>query len=310
MNKLKKLIHLLKSDIWENYPQNPCKAFVYRWLRILISSSQNLISDKGFDKASTLTFYTILAIVPLLAISFGVAQQLGVEEKFSQQIKVFFEAQPQVADKLIQFSNSTLKTTRGGIIASFGLIMLFWTVIKTIGNIESFFDEIWKIKTPRTLFQSIKSYTPFIILFPLFLVASSSVIIYISSNAIQTLQAIDLGFFTPIIQTFFNLISYLVSWYMLSFLYTYLPNTKVPWKAGLVAGILTGIIFFIWQWIYVAFQIQASSYGIIYGSFAAAPLFLIWLNYSWLIIIFGAEICYQFQQECIQKDSKKKDFLS
>lgn len=299
MNKIKQLVYFFQKDIWKDQRgQPPIKQFIYKWLRIFISSVQGFMEDKGFDKASTLTFYTLLAIIPLLAIGFGIAQYLGFEDKFIEQIKTQFQSQPQVADKLIEFANSTLKTTKGSIIASFGIIVLFWTVLKTIGNIESFFDDIWHIKTPRTLWQEVKNYTPFILLFPIFLVGSSSVIIYASSTAIAASNAIKfLSFLSPLIMYLFNFISYLISWCLLSLLYIYLPNTKVSWKAGFIAGIITGILYFIWQWVYVSFQVHASSYGTIYGGFAAVPLFLIWLNYSWLIIIFGAELCYQIQNK-------------
>lgn len=302
-NKWESVIYFFQETIWKKQKiKNPFWQFIAKWLRIFISSIQGFIRDKGFDKSSTLTFYTLLAIIPLLAIGFGIAQQLGFADKFTEEVKAQFESQPQVAEKLIEFSNSTLKTTRGGLVASFGIIVLFWTVLKTIGNIESFFNDIWKVKTPRTLWQEIKSYTPLIILFPIFLVGSSSVIIYMSTAAVATSQSIEfLNFLSPYIIYLFHLVSYLVSWCFLSFLYIYMPNTWVSWKAGLIAGILSGIIFFVWQWIYVTFQAQASSYGAIYGSFAAVPLFLVWLNYSWLIIIYGAELCYHIQQEITKK---------
>lgn len=294
--KIKHVITFFQKDIWKE-PESPFKRFLYKWLRITISSTQGFMQNKGFDKASTLTFYTLLSIVPLLAIGFGIAQEFGLAEQFTDQIKSNFQSQPQVAEKLIQFSHSTLKTTKGGIIASFGIVILFWTVIKTVGNIESFFDEIWQIKTSRTLWQEIKSYTPLILLFPIFLVGSSSSILYASTVAIQTFKGIHLDFLSSFILYMFKFISYLVSWALLSFLYIYLPNTKVSWRVAFLAGIITGVIFFIWQWIYVTFQAHASSYGIIYGSFAAVPLFLIWLNYSWLIIIFGAELSYHIQHK-------------
>jgi membrane protein len=306
MKAFKQIVQFFRKDIWKDpRKQSSTKRFIYRWLRILISSVQGFIKNKGFDKASTITFYTLLAIIPLIAISFGIAQELGFADKFTEEVKVQFRSQPEVAEKLIQFSDSTLKTTQGGVIASFGLVVLFWTVIKTLGNIEVFFNDIWQVETPRTLWQSIKRYTPLILLFPVFLVGSSSVIVYMSTTALAASESIQfLNFLNPVILYLFNFISYLVSWCLLSLLYIYVPNTKVPWKAGFKAGIITGILYFIWQWVYVTFQVKASNYGAIYGSFAAVPLFLIWLNYSWLILIFGARLCYQIQQETEKKTIK------
>ncbi|MBA2368429.1 MAG: YihY/virulence factor BrkB family protein [Candidatus Protochlamydia sp.] len=289
---------LFRKKTWnENESDSRFKRFCYKSLRILIGSVQGFFKDKGFDKASTLTFYSLLAIIPLLAIGFGIAQELGFAEKFEEQVKMQFGSQPEVANKLVEFSNSTLKTTKGSLVASLGLIFLFWTVLKTIGNIEDFFNEIWKVKS-RTLWEEVKSFIPVILLFPIFLVGSSSVILFSSTATIAATEALSfLHFLTPWVSVLFNIIAYLVSWCLISLLLIYLPNTQVSWKAGFKAGIITGIIFFIWQWIYVTFQVKAASYGTIYGSFAAVPLFLIWLNYSWLILMFGAELCYNIQQE-------------
>ncbi|MCE2983925.1 MAG: YihY/virulence factor BrkB family protein [Parachlamydia sp.] len=295
---LQKIIDFFKPESWKvGESASFFKRFLFKYIRISLSSIQGFIDDKGFDKASTLTFYSLLAIIPLLAISFGVAQSFGLDENFKKQVEQQFEQQPEVAEKLVEFSNSTLKTTKGGQIASFGLVLLFWTVLKTIGNIAAFFNEIWKVP-PRSFCGQIKSFTPIILLFPLFIVAASSIILYSSTTAITASESIPLfNYLTPLVTIVFHLISAFVGWSLFIFLFMYLPNTSVTWKAGIIGGIVAGILFFIWQWIYVTFQLKASSYGAIYGSFAAVPLFLIWLNYSWLIILFGAEISYHTQQE-------------
>ncbi len=288
-----------QTDVWENrIEKKSSKNFIYQWLVIFMYSIKGFIEDKAFEKASTLTFYSLLSIVPLVAIGFGIAKELGFQEKFAEQVKSQFHSQPQIAEKIIEFSNSTLKTTKGGLIAGFGVGILFWTVLSTIGSIETFFDEIWKVKTERTLWQQVKSYLPMILLFPIFLVGSNSIIIYVSTKALLASQSLSiLNIFSSSIKFLFELTPHLLSWGLLSFLYIYLPNTPVNWKAGILAGVITGILYFSWQWIYVTFQANASSYGVIYGSFAAIPLFLIWLNYSWLLIIFGAELSYHIQQK-------------
>ena len=258
---------------------------------------KSFIADKGFDKASTLTFYTLMAIIPLLAIGFGIALELGFEKQFISQLQAQFASQPLVADKLVQFAQGAFANTSGGIIASFGIIVLFWTVFSTIGSVASFFDDIWQLKKPRTLWQQAKSYIPLIFLFPIFLVGSNSALIYMTSLALASTKSVSfLSFLSPVVVIFFRLLSFLLSCILLSFFYIYLPNTKVSWKAGILAGLLTGIFYFIWQWIYIFIQAHASSYGTIYGSFAAVPLFLLWLNYSWLVVIFGAELCYHIEK--------------
>lgn len=297
MNKITQVIEYFRQEFWDPKQKSKPKNFFYKVLRILFGSIRGFIDDKCFDKASTLTFYSLLSIIPLMAIGFGIAQELGFADKFTEQVKAQLHSQPQVAEKLIEFSNSTLKTTKGNIIAWLGFIILLWTVLRMIGNIGSSFDEIWKVKTSPTLWQQLKRYIPMILLFPIFLVGSSSIIIFMSTKAILAFKSIEvLNVFSPFIEFIFQWIPYLVSWGLLSFIYIYLPNTKVSWKAGIIAGIITGILYVIWQWIYVTFQVNASSFGAIYGGFAALPLFLIWLNYSWLIILFGTELAHNIQE--------------
>jgi len=297
-----KTLNFFNKKIWEE-PKNKYQNILYHVLRVGISSIKGFINDNCFDKSSTLTFYTLLSIVPVIAIGFGIAQGLGMGEKFTEQIKDYLSSQPQIAEKLIQFAHSTLKQTEGGIIAAFGLVVLLWTILKMIGNIEFYFDEIWKVPIPRTFLEELKSYLPMIILFPIFLVGSNSIIIEGGKNILQSTSNM-FSFLSPATELVIKIIPYLINWIFLCFVYTYLPNTKVSWKAGLAAAVLTGILFQLWQWIYVIFQVNVSSYGAIYGSFAAIPLFLIWLNYSWLILLYGCELCCSIQQNLLTKKSR------
>lgn len=304
MKKITQFFNDFREEYWDPKHKIKPKSFFDKAFRILIRSIKGFLDDKCFDVASTLTFYSLLSIIPLVAIGFGIAQELGFGDKFKEQVKEQLHHQPQVAEKILQFADLTLKTTRGSIIASFGLAVIAWTVLRMIGNIGSAFDDIWEVETPPTLWQQIKRYVPMIVFFPIFLVGSNSLVLFMSTQAVLAVKSIDiLSFVGPIIQFVFQLLPYFISWGLLSFLYIYLPNTKVTWKAGIIAGIITGIIYVAWQWVYVTFQANAASYGAIYGGFAALPLFLIWLNYSWLIILFGAELSCNIQQINEQSES-------
>ncbi len=274
-------------------PQSKLTYLIY----ILIRSVKGFIDDRGFDKASILTYYSLLSIVPLLAIGFWIGQELNFEDQLAEQIKNTFKNQPEIADKIIEFSKSTLKQTKGGLIASLGLLVLIWTVFKMIGNIAINFDEIWKLRKEPTIMEQLRRYVPMIFIFPVFIVASNGMIIFLSTKAILVLQSVTfLKIFFPVVELILNLLPYAVIWLMFTFLYIFLPNTQVNRKAGILAGIIAGILTIGWQWVYVTFQVNASSYGAVYGAFAAIPLFLIWLNYNWLIILFGTELSYQIQK--------------
>jgi membrane protein len=127
-----------------------------------------------------------------------------------------------------------------------------------------------------------------------------------------------LGVFSPIIFFLLKLLPYGLLWSLFTFLYIFMPNTKVRFVSGLMAGIVAGTIFQIVQWAYITFQIGAAQYNAIYGSFAAFPLFLIWLQLSWLIVLYGAELSfahqnvdtYEFEPDALQASHRLKTLLS
>jgi len=290
---MKKLIDFFQNDIWKE-DNNKYNSFFYRSLRIATSTFGGFISDDCFDKGSSLTFYSLMSLIPMLAIVFWIAQSFGVEQKISEEIRNQLQSQPEIASKLIQFSRSYLKEAKGSLIASLGILVLFWTTFSMIGNIASYFNKIWKIQKSRTLWQQFKSYTTFLFILPLFLVLSNSLIIYSTTLAVFASNFLN---FSPLDFFIIKMIHYLITCCMLSFFYYYFPNTKVLLSSSIIAGTITSLIFFIWQWIYIEIQAHTTSYGAIYGSFAALPLFLFWLNYSWLIILFGTELSYEIQKD-------------
>lgn len=255
-------------------------------LSFLIPMFTDFINDRCFEKAATLTYYSLLAMIPILAIAFAVATGLGWEEKLAEQIRDSLELQPEIAEKIITFSKATLKQTRTGWIAGLGLLLLVWTGFRLVANIGAYFNEIWHLKKKRTFWQEVKVYLPLIFLFPLFMIAANSLVLTLSRLAFRPYAQ----FLSPALDTVLDYFPLLLLWVLFTFLYLYLPHRKVPWSIALISGAVTALLYQIWQWVYIHFQLKSSSYGAIYGSFAAIPLFLIWLYYSWLIILFGTEI--------------------
>ncbi len=282
--KLKTLLKYISPDYWEKKKE---RNLFYKSMAIAVASLYSFESDKCFDKAATLTFYSLLAIIPLLAISFGVAQELGLQARFESQVKIQLETQPEIAEKIIQFADAALKRTKGGILATTGLVVLLWTVVRLVINIEVYFNEIWRVKAPRTIWQQVCAYAPLILFFPIYLVASGGLIIYLTTRSFIKI---------PILEEIMDYVPFFFSAAVLWFTFYFLPHTKVTWKSSGIAALIIAIFYQIWQWIYINFQVHASSWGAIYGSFAAIPLFLIWVYYSWLLVLLGAVLSSQIQK--------------
>ena len=293
-------IEFITTDIWrvrlEDLPFG--KSFLIKQLRIIILTVRGFEEDKCFFRASSLTFYTLLSIVPVAAMLFGIAKGFGFERLLRKELYERFpgEAQQEVLTKVIEFAESMLEATKGGLIAGIGLIVLFWSVIKVLSHIEASLNDIWGIKENRTWGRKFSDYLAVMIISPLLIIVSSSATVFITSQITQLTSQIKLlGMISPLIFLSFKLIPYVLIWILFSVVYILMPNTKVKLSAGIAAGILAGTIFQVTQSAYISFQVGAAKYNAIYGSFAALPLFLMWVQISWWVVLFGAELSFAGQ---------------
>lgn len=267
-------------------------------MRIAVAAGRGYVDDDCSSKASALTFYSLLSIVPVLAVAFGIAKGFGFEKHLEKQIAEKFLEQPEISEKLISFAYNTLQNTQSGLIAGVGLILLFWSVLKLLSNIESSFNAIWKVPKARTFSRRLSDYLAMMVFCPIFFATSSSLSVFIVTQFVgYTKEKGVWETVSPYVLLAFHIFPLILSWFLFTAIYYIMPNTRVPFKAAFTAGIIAGTAYQIVQWIYIQFQVGLASYGAIYGSFAALPLFLIWLNFSWLIALAGAEIAYHIEDD-------------
>lgn len=319
--KIPNIIQFLQVDVWRIKANKLSKtrSFFIRQLRIILLAIRGFLEDKCQLRASALTFFSLLSIVPVVAMAFGIAKGFGFEKKLEVQLLDKFQGQEEVIGRVISFAQVFLENTKGGVIAGIGVVILFWTIIKVLGNIENSFNDIWGIKKARTIGRKFSDYLSIMFICPILLIMSSSITVLITSQVELLLQ--KLSFLGPIagwIMAGLGILPYCVIWGMFTFIYIFMPNTKVKFQSGLLGGIIAGTIYQIAQWIYIKFQIGAAKYGAIYGSFAALPLFLVWLQTSWLVVLLGAEISfaeqnvetYEFEPDCLKASAAFKKQLS
>ena len=295
---ISKSINFLRNDVWyiSLKELSPAKALFVKIVRIIILSSYEFKRNNCRLRASALTFYTLLSIVPVVALAFGIAKGFGSEGIFEKQLIEKFPGQEDVVIEVIGFAHSLLDETKGGMIAGVGVVLLFWAVIKLLGSIEHSFNKIWEIKDNRSFGRKVSDYLSIMLICPILVITSSSVTVFINTEITNMTQRYEfLGVFSPFIFFLFKLLPYCVIWGVFAFTYIFLPNTKVSLKAGIITGIIAGTTYQAAQLAYISFQVYVSQYNTIYGSFAALPLFLIWLQLSWLIMLFGAGVAYTLQ---------------
>jgi membrane protein len=321
---LSKIMNFLTTDIWrlhlKNYPRK--KSFFIRQLRIIVLAVRGFAEDKCKFRASALTFFSLLSIVPVIAMMFGIAKGFGLQEKVEAQILEKLgqiEGQEKVAERIIEFSNSLLEKAEGEYIAGIGVVLLLWAVIKLLSNIENSFNDIWGIKKPRTIGRKFSDYLSMMLICPILLVMASSATVIVSTQIHLLVQKLPLhSAIISLILTSLRLLPFCTIWIIFTFVFIFMPNTKVNWRSGILGGIVAGTMFQLVQSLYIHFQVGVTSYNKVYGSFAALPLFLIWLQISWLVVLFGAELSfahqnvdtYEFEPDCLSVSHRYKRKLS
>lgn len=309
------------TGIWEQSLHGLSKTKVSGILimRVLLASGHGFIKDRAAIRASALTFYSLLSFVPVLAVAFGIAKGFGLEGLLEKEIKKTFAGQEEIMEQLIAFSHTSLENTKGGLIAGISVIFLIWSVIKLLNHIESAFNAVWNIDKPRPFLRKITEYTTMILVGPLFIILSSAGAILAEALHNQ-LSGVGLLFEgnTALLEMALKLISVVLMWVLFTAIYAIMPNKTIKFKPALIAGIVGGTAFSILQSGYVYFQVAMSSYNAVYGSFAALPLFLIWLQVSWILILYGAEISfavnyarnYKPWDDTLRLSSRKKRILA
>ena len=293
-----RLLTFLNTDIWRlRLSEEPkLKALGLKTLRVFILAVRFFREDLCQFKAAALTLYSLLSIVPVVAMAFGIAKGFGMERFLESWLTEMFQGQEEILNQVVGFANSLLETTKGGTVAGIGLAVLFWSVIKVLGNIETALNQIWRIEKARSLGRKFSDYLSLMLIGPILMIASSSAAVFVATRITQITERFDmLGWVTGLVLFGLKFVPFVLIWILFTVIYLLMPNMRVKFPSGLVAGILAGTIYNLVQWIYIGFQVGVAKYNAIYGSFAALPLFLIWLQVSWMIVLFGAEISFAFQ---------------
>jgi membrane protein len=302
-NNFTRFIRFISDDIWR-ITESEVSGIRHTFIRIiktLILAVRGFLNDNLQTKASALTFNTLLAIVPLLAVILGIAKGFGYQDTVCRTLIDYFPQHAAPLTRVFSFVENYLTLAQGGLFIGVGLLLLFYTVISLLSSIEETFNGIWEIHKPRPLYRRITDYLVLCLILPALMTASSGLSILFSSMGV-----------------YFSIAPYLITSLVFAALYIFLPNTHVKPLAGLSAGIVAGSAFQFFQFLYISGQVWVSRYNAIYGSFAALPLLLLWLQFSWIICLFGASLAYASQNVekfSFESDSKHitrryKDFLT
>ena len=244
-------------------------------------------------EASALTYSTLLAIVPILAVIFAIARGFGYNKYIELWFRDVLTSQPQAAEVIIGWVNSYLVHTRSGVFLGVGLVFMLYTVLMLVNNIEETFNAIWQVRNSRSIYRSVTNYMAAFFLIPIFIVVTTGFSVVLTTLASSMTDVLMLD---SLLKVLLNLLPYVLLSALFIGLYVLMPNTHVDWRYAVVPGIIAGVGMQLLQLFYVHSQIWVTGYNAIYGSFAALPLFMLWIQVSWTICLFGAEMTFANQQ--------------
>jgi membrane protein len=294
---LTRFVEFFTITIWKTRrnERSAVQWLLIRLLRTVILAVQGFARHQGALRASALTFFSLLSLVPVAAMAFGIAKGFGFERRLQQELLDKFAAQQEVVEQVIGFAQNMLDNTKGGIVAGIGVVVLFWAVIRVLSNIEHSFNHIWGVRS-RTFIRKLSDYLTIMLVCPVLVIMSGSLTVFITSQVSAISGRFELlQMLGPAIYVGLKLLPYTLIWVLFTLIYLIMPNTRVRFDGALLAGIIAGSAYQVIQAAYIDFQIILAKYNAIYGSFAALPLFLLWLQISWFIVLIGAEISHAYQ---------------
>lgn len=282
--RIEHIVHdtLLRFDLESGRAYN---LFVHSYRLVYYTLRSRKINRTIVDSAA-LTLHTLFAAIPLLALVLMLLRRLDMWDDALHILYDSFPGWREIIDSVIVAATAAVSNIPNGIFTIIGIGSLLWIIFIVFRSVENSFNHIWGVHNPRSFIKRYISYVAVAIIVPLLWGLASSF-------ALNIFAIIDMPH--EISRGLARVISIFISAFGTALLYKYLPHANVRWRYALIAGCLVGLVLIVWQWSYVYIQTYMAAYNIIYGSFAAIPLFIIWLQVSWNIILFGCELCCVWQ---------------
>jgi membrane protein len=268
------------------------------WQRVFLRQLQTVAlvfrdfkANQCLLRAAALTYYTMLSLVPLLALTFALLKAFGVQNHLQPLIiEKLNVGDGQIAEAILGYINNTQVAQLG----TFGLVFLLVAVVSLLTNVEKAFNHIWGVKTIRPLLRRFADYLSVILVGPVLIISAISMTSTLASNNLVQ-KLIEMQMVGSVILLLFKFAPFVFMWLAFTGLYVFMSNIRVEWRAAFIGGIVGGTLWQLAQVAYVHFQVGVGRYNAIYGTMAALPIFMVWLYLSWVIVLFGLGVCYAKQ---------------
>ena len=290
---LRALQQKIKYLLWEQNPNelNLVQRVLLRQLQTVALVWSDFNENQCPQRASSLTYYSLLSVVPLLALTFALLKAFGVQNTLEPLIMEKLNVgNEEVVRRIMDYINNTQVGRMGAV----GLALLLVAVISLLTNVEKAFNDIWGVKDVRPLLRRFADYLSVILVGPVLIISAISMTSSLASHDLVQ-KLIEMQMIGSMILWLFQIAPFVFMWLAFTILYVFMSNIRVEWRAAFVGGVIGGTLWQFAQWGYVNFQVGVAKYNAIYGTMAALPIFMIWLYISWVIVLFGLEVTYAKQ---------------
>ena len=291
-NKLK---DFFRDDIWELELEelSKAKARFIKYMKVLLITIKTFSGERIGFQAVALSFFSTMSVVPFIAIVFAITGGLGLADKLTAVLYAYFDNSQQVIDTILGFAQNIINTAQSSAMGLISSLMFVFIVVWMMMNVERVFNNVWKVQKSRNIFKRLSIIIAMLIVAPfVILVFFGGSILYSHALSYAGLDVEEFSIFKSILTWVgFGAVAMLT----FSVMYKFIPNAQVKYSEALRAAFFAAIPFAIIQYTYLETQVFVSRLNSIFGAFAAVPLFMVWINIGWFIILIGAELSYAFQ---------------
>lgn len=318
MKKFSEIVNFIRYDMWRltaTELDSRSKRVGYGIIRTLVLVVRGFTSKNLNDKAKSLTYSLIFAIIPILAMVVAIAKGFGVADVIEQQLNQSFLGETNLVPTIMEMVQRYLDTAQGGVFIGIGILILLWAVYSFFQSVETAFNKIWNVQRSRSILHQFVTYVAIVVLIPVLIVCSAGINIFVHS-AVEGLGNVE-GLHHFFHQSGGKFIQFLMCWLLFTWMYVAIPNTKVRFMSALIPGILMGTLFQLLQMFSVYLIALLSRTSIVYGAFASVPILMTWLQYTSLLILIGAQMSYaiqnneefEYEQDLNRMSRRYKDFI-
>ena len=294
-NKTHNLKDFFNNRIWEMELEelSKAKARFIKYMKVLLITIKTFSGERIGFQAVALSFFSTMSVVPFIAIVFAVTGGLGLADKLTEFLYSYFTNSQQAIDTVIGFSQNIINTAQSSTMGLMSSLTFVFIVVWMMLNVEKVFNNVWKVQKPRKMYKRIS------VIFAMLIVAPFIVMVFFGGSMLYSHALGYIGLNVEEFGLYKNILTWIlvgaVSMLTFSVMYKFIPNAQVKYKEALRAALIVAVPFAAVQYTYLETQVFVTRLNSIFGAFAAVPLFMVWINIGWFIILFGAELSYAFQ---------------